>query len=500
MKRREFIALTLILASVFSLLFYRNSLGINLIIFEWIIIPTMFYTHKPVRLNPLSKTILLLLIISSLMVVVINTPWTIFMNFVLMFSFSTLLVFKEFRSYIHSFIETIIRLFTTHFSSQNYINTNKEKLKLTNVFSKILLFGIIPFSILFLFLILYLSASSKFANTLQPFFSIFSNWFDNTNTTLFWVFVLGVIIINILLRKSKSIGLLTIDNKSQDKLERKRLRHIMSFSTMGLKTQNIMGIITLIALNLLLLLFNIIDIKTVWFFKWDGEFLKEFVHQGTWILIFAILFSALISLFLFKDNLNFYSKNKHIKQLTLIWLSQNIVLALSVIIRNYWYMTYFGLAYKRIAVLFFLLLAIFGLITIIIKITKSKTSFYLLRINSMVAIIIISISSFIDWNIIIAKYNFANYDKSFIEYRFMAKLEDSSLPYTIKTENELKIIDSLQNKALPSIKNHPYYWSKETYFEEIELKKQNFINKYKSQNLLEWNLSDYITYRKLTNK
>ncbi|MDD2287847.1 MAG: DUF4173 domain-containing protein, partial [Bacteroidales bacterium] len=306
--------------------------------------------------------------------------------------------------------------------------------------------------------------------------------------------------INILLRKSKSIGLLTIDNKSQDKLERKRLRHIMSFSTMGLKTQNIMGIITLIALNLLLLLFNIIDIKTVWFFKWDGEFLKEFVHQGTWILIFAILFSALISLFLFKDNLNFYSKNKHIKQLTLIWLSQNIVLALSVIIRNYWYMTYFGLAYKRIAVLFFLLLAIFGLITIIIKITKSKTSFYLLRINSMVAIIIISISSFIDWNIIIAKYNFANYDKSFIEYRFMAKLEDSSLPYTIKTENELKIIDSLQNKALPSIKNHPYYWSKETYFEEIELKKQNFINKYKSQNLLEWNLSDYITYRKLTNK
>ena len=118
----------------------------------------------------------------------------------------------------------------------------------------------------------------------------------------------------------------------------------------------------------------------------------------------------------------------------------------------------------------------------------------------MVAIILISISSFIDWNIIIAKYNFANYDKSFIEYRFMAKLEDSSLPYTIKTENELKIIDSLQNKALPSIKNHPYYWSKETYFEEIELKKHNFINKYKSQNLLEWNLSDYITYRKLTNK
>jgi hypothetical protein len=92
---------------------------------------------------------------------------------------------------------------------------------------------------------------------------------------------LGVIVANILLRKSKPIGLWDMDISSKDDLERKRIRHFLTFKTTGLKTQNIMGIITLIALNVLILIFNIIDIQSVWFFEWEGDFLKEFVHQGT---------------------------------------------------------------------------------------------------------------------------------------------------------------------------------------------------------------------------
>lgn len=347
---------------------------------------------------------------------------------------------------------------------------------------------------------MYFNASSKFASTVEPLFNYIGRFFENLNITIVLIFILGVIVANVLLRKSKPIGLWDMDISSKDNLERKRIRHFLTFKTTGLKTQNIMGIITLSALNVLILIFNIIDIQSVWFFEWEGDFLKEFVHQGTWILIFAILCSSLIALFLFKDNLNFYSKNKLIKSLTIAWIAQNIVMAISVIIRNYWYMTYFGLAYKRIAVLFFLILAIIGLITIIIKITKKKTAFYLLKTNSFAAIIVIAISSFVDWNVVIAKYNFNNYEKSFVEYRFMAMLEDSSLPYTIKTKEELKTIDSLQNKALPTITSYSYFWDSEKYFEMMELKKSDFIKRYQTQKPLEWNLSDYITYRKLKNK
>lgn len=75
MKRKQFLALTLIIAGVFTLLFYRNSIGINLTIFEWILIPVMLFVNKPNKLNFLSKSILVTLILSSIMVTVINTPW-----------------------------------------------------------------------------------------------------------------------------------------------------------------------------------------------------------------------------------------------------------------------------------------------------------------------------------------------------------------------------------------------------------------------------------------
>ena len=107
----------------------------------------------------------------------------------------------------------------------------------------------------------------------------------------------------------------------------------------------------------------------------------EFVHEGTWLLVFSVFLSAAIALFFFKGNLNYFSKNKWLKRLTIVWIAQNLVMVISVMLRNYWYITYFGLAYKRIAVLFFLLLTMIGLITIIIKILNKKSSYYLWRVT-----------------------------------------------------------------------------------------------------------------------
>lgn len=263
MKRKQFLALILIIAGVFTLLFYRNSIGINLTIFEWILIPVMLFVNNSNKLNFLSKSILVTLIISSIMVAVINTPWTIFINFVLLFSFSTLLAFKGFRSYIHAFGESFMRVFTTHFSSQNYSDKNKNDIKLTNIFTKILLYGIVPLATVLIFLLMYLNASSKFASTVEPLFNYIGRFFENLNITIVLIFILGVIVANILLRKSNPIGLWGMDISSKDDLERKRIKHFLTFKNTGLKTQNIMGIITLSALNVLILIFNITDIQSV---------------------------------------------------------------------------------------------------------------------------------------------------------------------------------------------------------------------------------------------
>ncbi|MFA6199955.1 MAG: DUF4153 domain-containing protein [Bacteroidales bacterium] len=500
MKRNHFISLTALIAVIFTILFYKNSIGINLLIFEWVIIPLMIYVNKPFKRSIINNTLLLSLIISSIMIVIIHTPWTIFINLILLLSFSGALSYKDFRSYIHLLIDSFVRIFTTHFSKQDLKTNKKNKTNTPSILNKTLLWVIVPLITLLIFTGLYTTASSKFAELIKPIFRSIFDFLEEINITLILIFILGIIISNILLRRSKSIGLLKVDQESSDILFRKRISHIFPFKTNALKTHYLMGVIILSILNILILIFNVTDFFTVWLFNWDGRFLKEFVHTGTWVLIFSILLSSIIALYFFKDNLNFYKNNKWLKRLTIVWILQNIFMTLSVGVRNYWYLTYFGLAYKRIAVFFFLILAIIGLITIIIKIIDKKSAFYLLRVNSYMVLIVLVISSIFNWNTIIAKYNFKNANKSFIEYKFMAFLDSSALPYTIKTMEELQQINTLQKKNMPFDINKEFYWTIETYYNEINLAKQDFITKYKNQKPLEWNLSDYLTYRKITKK
>jgi hypothetical protein len=298
--------------------------------------------------------------------------------------------------------------------------------------------------------------------------------------------------------KTTSLGLLKMDTNGNDNLYRTRRKSFIKFKNTGLKTQYLSGIVLLASLNVLILYFNILDFTYLWFgFVWDGSFLKEFVHEGTWALVFSVFISAGIALYFFRHNLNFYSKNKWLKRLTIIWIAQNIIMVFSVVLRNYWYINYFGLAYKRIAVLFFLLLTIIGLITIIIKILKLKSTFYLWRINGFALFTVLILTTCVNWDMLIAKFNFQHYDRSLIDYRFMSKLNNSALPYTLKTLDELEKINKAQEEVMPFSIYLPYLWDIYTYQVEVSIKKEKFIKRYQHTNLLEWNLADYQTFKKL---
>ena len=134
------------------------------------------------------------------------------------------------------------------------------------------------------------------------------------------------------------------------------------------------GILLLGSLNALLLLLNALDIHHVWFnFHFEGQYLKSFVHQGTWLLIVSIVLGALIVLYYFRGDLNFHTGNRTIKVLSYLWLTQNAVLVVSVAIRNYWYIHHYALAYKRIGVAFFLLATLVGLLLIMVKVRNQRS-------------------------------------------------------------------------------------------------------------------------------
>ncbi|MDQ2772305.1 MAG: DUF4173 domain-containing protein [Bacteroidota bacterium] len=160
--------------------------------------------------------------------------------------------------------------------------------------------------------------------------------------------------------------------------------------------------------NALLLLVNAIDVRWLWFgFEPAPGFdLTQFVHAGTWVLIFSILLAMGIVLWFFRRNLNFYAPGlAWLRRGASIWVLQNAVLAVSVGLRNYYYIQHCGLAYKRIGVCFFLLLVFFGLGTVLLKIWQRRSAYSLVRLNALAVYAVLLLLAAGNWEVWIARYN-----------------------------------------------------------------------------------------------
>ena len=333
-NQRKLFLLCLAIAVLFALLFFHKKPGLNLLIFEWITIPFMFYLARPVKWNYLSVTIFSSTILSSILVVFLHTQWSIFINILLMILLAGIFIYQKHKSFIHLTISSVIRMFTSQ--TALYQNTSAETEEKSSFFilgKKIFFWGVIPVLLCILFIIIYTTASSSFYQKFEGIFNALNHFFAQFDFLFILYLILGWLIANVLLIKTESSFILVNELTSSDLLTRKKKTFIsvnsVSFSKLKLKYWS--GVIVFSLLNLLILFFNITDISTLWIhYQWDGSFLKEFVHEGTWLLVFSIFLSAGIVLFFFKGQLNFYSKNRLLKTLTFIWIGQNIVMTISV--------------------------------------------------------------------------------------------------------------------------------------------------------------------------
>ncbi|WP_201981435.1 DUF4153 domain-containing protein [Hymenobacter rubidus] len=182
--------------------------------------------------------------------------------------------------------------------------------------------------------------------------------------------------------------------------------------------------------NVLLLVVNAIDIRWLWFgfVPAPGFNLTQFVHEGTYVLIFSILLAMGIVLWFFRRNLNFYQPGLPLlRGGATVWVVQNAVLAVSVGLRNYYYILHCGLAYKRIGVCFFLLLTFFGLVTVLLKIWQRRSAYSLFRLNSLAAYAVLLLLASGNWEVWIAEYNLQSRFPS-IDIGFLLDMPDRVLP------------------------------------------------------------------------
>lgn len=214
--------------------------------------------------------------------------------------------------------------------------------------------------------------------------------------------------------------------KSIDDWERNWILNIDSTNIKVPKwNESIAFILLFIVLNLMLLSVNLMDINYLYLGEGmpDGLAHRQFVHKGVGMLILSILLGISILLYFFRGSLN-YEKNKNfIKVLAFLWVIQNLFMVVSTTLRNIMYIDDALLSYKRIGVYFWLFFAFFGLITLVIKLYKNKTVWFLARHNFSALFVVLIISSVADWDMVISNFNLnrahqrddiASFDKNYM--------------------------------------------------------------------------------------
>ncbi|UOG73991.1 DUF4173 domain-containing protein [Hymenobacter tibetensis] len=203
-----------------------------------------------------------------------------------------------------------------------------------------------------------------------------------------------------------------------------------NFRALDLRKEYLVALSMFGLVNALLLVVNGIDINWIWFgFVPGPNFdLTQFVHEGTYVLILSILVAMGIVLWFFRRNLNFYQRGlPALRWLATVWVLQNVVLAVSVGLRNYYYIVNTGLAYKRIGVYGFLLLTFFGLLTVLLKIWQRRSTFSLVRLNALAVYLLMVGLACGNWEIWIARYNLRP-ELHILDYGFLLDMPDRVLP------------------------------------------------------------------------
>ncbi|HTE27090.1 DUF4153 domain-containing protein [Flavitalea sp.] len=510
------ILLTFAGAFLFNFLFWQEKMAINFLIFDVFIIASIISIYPTAADRSSVRWLLAAHLLSGCMVIIYNTFLSKFAAIV------TLILFAAFAEYIHrSIIFAVGSMFYqasfllpefTRLVVQNSTNRRVDKKPLRKL--RLLLF---PMGLLLLFFLVYMAGNRAFASITGDVLQAVENYLGNIFKYVSWsriFFILfGAYITGALLIRSRSGNFSDKELSLSDRLIRTKpsrgadpefsisneiVSAVMgSFSKgmLALKNKNLIGLISFVLLNCLLLIINITDLVYIWFGDDYGKDapLAELLHEGTGVLIFSILLAIIVVLFFFKGNLNFYKRNSNLKLMAYVWLIQNAFLVASVCLRDYYYIANYGLAYKRIGVLFFLAIVLAGLSSVFIKIYYKKSSYFLFRFNANVLLGMLVIGSLQNWDVFIANHNIERINKIQPDLRFLMSLSDQTLPVIRKN------IDVLVEKSKdPQFSNFSGFRTSVDLKEILTAREEKFMSDQQQHSWLSWNFADDAVYRSIT--
>lgn len=509
-NRSNLLSLSVLLGGLlFTFLFWKERLALNLLIYSIYLLAITFINPDVVKSAKL-KIYGLAHFLAAILVVVNNSDLSVATYYISLLLFIGFSHNQQIRTIFTAFLASILQMITVPFNAvQNLSKISIGNFNLKPVF-KLIKYIFIPVIAVIFFACLYSAANDVFAHYAESVLTTIGQFFEDILHFFFKDLSIGRII-HFCFGLALTGGLLlAFFDKSLEKAELKckeqlvRIRRKLGQKTiwyhivetfsgnlltrkMALKTEYIIGVISFVALNLLLLLLNVIDITTLWFgYKPSGNF-SGALHQGTNTLIFSIVMAMAVILYFFRGNLNFYRKSKPLRALAFTWMIQNFILIISVFIRDGYYIEFHGLTYKRIGVLVFAILCIIGLATVYLKVAKQKTIFYLFKVNGNIWFALLLAFSTVNWDVFIVKYNIKHVDAVAIDPYYLISLSEKTLPFLDK--NRSKIHPSTNNDSEVAKVDRP----EEALMRKLDERIGYFKERYEKSGWLSWNLQDWHT-------
>jgi hypothetical protein len=165
-------------------------------------------------------------------------------------------------------------------------------------------------------------------------------------------------------------------------------------------------------------------------------------------------------------------------------------LVISVFLRDYYYIERHGLAYKRIGVLFFLLMVLIGLTTVFVKIWYKKSTYFLFRVNAWAGIIVLVISTTLHWDEFIANYNLQRKGTVSLDIGFLLSLSDKTLPLLENNKDVLRMRQEIDEQG---VRVRDKKDCDTCYLERLRTKESRFFKQQEQFSWLSWNYADAYT-------
>lgn len=519
-SKKTWVLLFVLGAVLFNILLWQEKIALNAILFDAFLLGMLIYLYA----GAFKKTqVLLMLLLHLTTAAALLWHNTTLSKIAFLTSFGLLVGFIQYK--VRSALFAAGGFISNIILAAAGISENVRTSTRTNTPNKrrgSIGFVVLPLFIIVVFFAIYRSSNAVFATYTNTVFDRIAHFFEN----FFSYFSFGRILFTLLgfystaaiLLKSRSRATESREAGYSDSLLRNRNKYYRSTGSflytlsvaitgklakgmLALKNENTIAIISLLLLNILLLAVNGIDVYYLWFnFSYSPNTdLYTMIHEGADMLIVSVVLAIVVLLLFFRGNLNFYKNNTWLKRLAWLWIVQNIVLVVSVFLRDYYYIRELGLAYKRIGVLFFLALVLVGLITAAVKITQRKSAYYLFRVNTWAVVLLLVAASCINWDVFITRYNIQNHQTARLNIPYLVTLSDDILP-------EMKQHLGLLKQREDTLNKQGYYVHMEDarkkcsqcIEETINTRIQQYLQTQKKYSWLSWNRKDAAAVNYLT--